>query len=75
MRENSFLGQYTLKSQEIRKWRGIMMENSKYGWECYDGSLRDIPIENPFPNNTISTAQFQLPRQSREKVIMSKHIS
>jgi hypothetical protein len=33
LRDNPFLGQYTLKSQEIRKWRGIMMENDKYGWE------------------------------------------
>jgi hypothetical protein len=35
MRDNPFLGQYTLKSQEIRKWRGIMMESGKYGWEWY----------------------------------------
>jgi hypothetical protein len=31
MRDNPFLVQYTLKSQEIRKWRGIMMESGKYG--------------------------------------------
>jgi hypothetical protein len=37
IRDNSFLGQYTLKSQEIRKWRGIMMENGKYGQERYNG--------------------------------------
>jgi hypothetical protein len=49
MRDNPFLGQYTLKSKEIRKWMGIMMENSKYGWEWYDGSLRDFQVENPFP--------------------------
>jgi hypothetical protein len=33
MTYNPFLGQYTLKSQEIRKQRGIMMENGKYGRE------------------------------------------
>jgi hypothetical protein len=48
MRDNPFLGQYTLKSQQIRKWRGIMMENGKYGWEWYNGSLRDFPAANPF---------------------------
>jgi hypothetical protein len=52
MRDNPFLGKYTLKYQEIRKWRGIMMKNSKYGREQYDGSLRDFPIANPFPNKT-----------------------
>jgi hypothetical protein len=52
MRDNSFLGQYTLKSQEIRKLRGIMMENGKYGWERYDGSLMEFPVANPFLNNT-----------------------
>jgi hypothetical protein len=35
MRDNPFLGQYSLKSQEIRKWRGIMTESGKYGWERY----------------------------------------
>jgi hypothetical protein len=52
MRENPFLGQYTLKSQEIRKQRGIMMENGKYGQEWYDGLLRDFPIANPIPKKT-----------------------
>jgi hypothetical protein len=52
MRDNPFLGQYTLKSQEIRKWRGIMMKNGKYGREWYDGSLRDLPATNPFPKKT-----------------------
>jgi hypothetical protein len=52
MRDNPFLGQYTLKSQEIRKWRGVMMENCKYGQEQYDGLLRDFPIANPFPKKT-----------------------
>jgi hypothetical protein len=33
MRDNPFLGQYTLNSQEIRKWMGIMMEIGKYGWK------------------------------------------
>jgi hypothetical protein len=42
MRDNPFLVQYTLKSQEIRKWRGIMMESGKYGQEWYDGSLREF---------------------------------
>jgi hypothetical protein len=46
------LGQYTLKSQEIRKQRGIMMENGKYVREWYDGSSRDFPVENSFPKNT-----------------------
>jgi hypothetical protein len=52
MRDNPFLGKYTLKSQEIRKWRGTMMESGKYGQEWYDGSLRDFPTTNPFPKNT-----------------------
>jgi hypothetical protein len=42
MRDNPFLVQYTLKSQEKRKWRGIMMESGKDGWEWYDGSLREF---------------------------------
>jgi hypothetical protein len=62
MRDNSFLGQYTLKSQEIRKWRGIMMENGKYGREQYDESLRDFPVENPFPKKPLTRAQCQPPR-------------
>jgi hypothetical protein len=33
MRDNPFLGKYTLKSQEVRKRRGIMMEIGKYGQE------------------------------------------
>jgi hypothetical protein len=52
MRDNPFLGQYTLKSQEIRKWRGIMMQNGKYGRERYDGSLSDFPVANSFPKKT-----------------------
>jgi hypothetical protein len=52
MRDNPFLGQYTLKSQEIRKWRGIMMESGKYGWERYDGSLREFPVAKPSPRKT-----------------------
>jgi hypothetical protein len=47
MRDNPFLGQYTLKSQEIRKWRGTMMESGKYGREWYNGSLREFLVENP----------------------------
>jgi hypothetical protein len=52
MRDNPFFDQYTLKSQEIRKWRGIMMENGKYGREQYDGSLREFPVAIPFPKKT-----------------------
>jgi hypothetical protein len=52
MREKSFLVQYTLKSQEIIKWRGIMMENGKYGQERYDGSLRDFAVANTFPKKS-----------------------
>jgi hypothetical protein len=52
MRDNPFLGQYTLKSQEIRKWKVIMMESGKYVREWYYGSLREFPIENPFLKKT-----------------------
>jgi hypothetical protein len=52
MRDNPFLGQYTLKSQEIRKWKGIMMEGGKYGRERYDGSLREFFVANPSPRKT-----------------------
>jgi hypothetical protein len=52
MRDNPFLGQYTLKSQEIRKWRGTMMESGKYGREQYDGSLREFLVANPSPRKT-----------------------
>jgi hypothetical protein len=52
MRDNPFLGQYTLKSQEIRKWGEIVMENGKYGQERYDGSLREFLVANPFPRKT-----------------------
>jgi hypothetical protein len=52
MRDNPFLGQYTLESQEIRKWRGIMIESGKYGRERYDGSLREFLVANPFPRKT-----------------------
>jgi hypothetical protein len=51
MRDNPFFGQYTLKSQEIRKWRGIMMESGKYGRERYNGS-REFPVANPSPRKT-----------------------
>jgi hypothetical protein len=50
MRDNPFLGQYTLKSQEIRKWRGTM--SGKYGQEQYDGSSREFPVANPSPRKT-----------------------
>jgi hypothetical protein len=52
MRDNPFLGQYTLKSQEIRKQRGTMMESGKYGREWYDGSSREFPVVNPSPRKT-----------------------
>jgi hypothetical protein len=52
MRDNTFLGQYTIKSKEIRKWWGIMMESGKYGQERYDGSLREFLVANPFPRKT-----------------------
>jgi hypothetical protein len=47
MRGNPFLGQYTLKSQDISKWRVIMMESGKYGQEQYDVSLREFLVANP----------------------------
>jgi hypothetical protein len=43
MRDNPFLGQYTLKSQEIRKWRGLMVES---------GSLTEFLVANPSPRKT-----------------------
>jgi hypothetical protein len=52
MTNNPFLGQYTLKSQEIRKWREIMMESGNYGWEWYDDSLREFLLANPSPRKT-----------------------
>jgi hypothetical protein len=52
MSDNPLLGQYTLKSQEIRKWRGIMMESGKYGRERYDGSLREFPVAKPSSRKT-----------------------
>jgi hypothetical protein len=52
MRDNPFLGQYTLKSQEIRKWGEIVMESGKYGWERYDGYSREFLVANPSPRKT-----------------------
>jgi hypothetical protein len=52
MRYNPFLGQYSLKSQEIRNLRGIMMESVNYVWEWYDGSLREFLVANPSPRKT-----------------------
>jgi hypothetical protein len=49
MRDNIFLGQYTPKYQEIRKWREIMMESGKYGREWYNVSLREFPSRKPIP--------------------------
>jgi hypothetical protein len=52
MRDNSLLGQYTLKTQYIMKWGEIVMESGKYGWEQYDGSSREFPVENLSPRKT-----------------------
>jgi hypothetical protein len=52
MRDNPLFSQYTLKSQEINKWRGTMMEIGKYGREQYDVSLREFLVANPSPRNT-----------------------
>jgi hypothetical protein len=52
MRDNPFLGHYTLKSQEIRKWGVLVMERGKYGQEWCDGSSRDFLVANPFPRET-----------------------
>jgi hypothetical protein len=52
MRDNPFLGQYNLKSQEIRKWRVIMMESGNSGRERYDGSLREFLVANPSTRKT-----------------------
>jgi hypothetical protein len=52
MRDNPFLGQYTLKSQEIRKWGEIVMDSGKYGRKRYDASLREFLIANPSPRKT-----------------------
>jgi hypothetical protein len=52
MRDNPFLDQYTLKSQELRKWRGMMMESGKRGKEWYDGSLKEFLVANPSPRKT-----------------------
>jgi hypothetical protein len=62
MRDNPFLGQYTLKSQEIRKWREVVMESGKYGWEQYNDSLKDFLAENPFSRRPLTRAQCQPPR-------------
>jgi hypothetical protein len=52
MRDNPFLGQYTLKSQEIRKWREIVMESGKYGRERYNSFSREFLVANPSSRNT-----------------------
>jgi hypothetical protein len=33
MRDNPFFGQYTLKSQEIRKWGEIVIESVSMVWK------------------------------------------
>jgi hypothetical protein len=52
MRDNTFLGQYTLKSKEIRKLGETMMRSGKYGREWYDGSSGEFVVENPSPRKT-----------------------
>jgi hypothetical protein len=52
MRDNPFLGQYTLKSQEIRRWGEIVMKSGKYGQEWYDGSSREFLVPSPSPRKT-----------------------
>jgi hypothetical protein len=52
MRDNPFLGQYTLKSQDIRKCGALVMESGKYGHEWYDGCLREFLETNPFQRKT-----------------------
>jgi hypothetical protein len=52
MRDNPFLGQYTLKSKEIRKWGEIVMEIGKYGHEWYDGSSREFLVAYPSSRKT-----------------------
>jgi hypothetical protein len=52
MRDNPILGQYTLITQEIRKDGEIVMESGKYGWEWYDGSLRDFLVAKSSPRKT-----------------------
>jgi hypothetical protein len=49
MRDNPFLGQYTLKSQEIRKWRGIMMERGKYGQGTVRWLIKGVSSSKPIP--------------------------
>ena len=44
-----------------------MMENDKYGREQYDGSLRDFPVENPFPNNTTYQATISTTKVKQGK--------
>jgi hypothetical protein len=52
MRDNPFLGQYTLKSQEIRRCGEMVMKSGKYGRKQYDGSSREFPVANPSPRKT-----------------------
>jgi hypothetical protein len=52
MKDNSSLGQYALKSQEIRKWGEIVMESGKHGQEWYDVSSREFLLINPSPRKT-----------------------
>jgi hypothetical protein len=52
MRDNPFLVQYTLKSQEIRKWGVQVMKSGKYGREQYNGSSREFLVANPFSRKT-----------------------
>jgi hypothetical protein len=54
MRDDPFFGQYTLKSQEIRKWIGTIMESGNYGEERYDVSLREFPVEYHLLGNNVN---------------------
>jgi hypothetical protein len=52
MRDNPFLGQYTLKYQKIRRWGEIVMKSGKYGREWYVVSLREFLVSKPSPSKT-----------------------
>jgi hypothetical protein len=49
MRDNPFLGQYTLKSQEIRKWGEIVMESGKYGHRMVRWLFKGVPSSKTIP--------------------------
>jgi hypothetical protein len=49
MRENPFLGQYTLKSPEIMKWGEIVTESGKYGQRKVPWLFKGVPSSKPIP--------------------------